>query len=105
MTPHPKLLTTHLARHAYIYVRQSTLRQVLHATESKERQYRLVERAGALGWSATQVVIIEDDQGQSGSRAQDRNGFQELLGAIALDQVGLVLVLEVARLARHCSAW
>src|SRR5262245_5547993 len=105
MTPHPKILTTHLARHAYIYVRQSTLRQVLYATESKERQYGLVERAGLLGWPATQVVVIDDDQGQSGSRAHDRNGFQELMGAIALDQVGIVLVLEVARLARNGSDW
>jgi DNA invertase Pin-like site-specific DNA recombinase len=86
-------------------VRQSTLRQVLYATESKERQSGLVERAGALGWLATQVVIIDDDQGQSGSQAHDRNGFQELRGASALDQVGLVLVLEVARLARNCSDW
>ena len=83
MTPHSKILTTHLARHAYIYVRQSTLRQVLYATESKERQYGLVERAATLGWPATQVVVIDDDQGQSGSRAHDRNGFQELMGAIA----------------------
>jgi DNA invertase Pin-like site-specific DNA recombinase len=105
MTPHPKILATHLARHAYVYVRQSTLRQVLYATESKERQYGLVDRACALGWLATQVLIIDDDQGQSGSRAHDRNGFQDLMGAMALDQVGIVLVLEVARLARNCSDW
>ena len=105
MTPHPKILATHLARHAYVYVRQSTLRQVLYATESKERQYGLVDRACALGWLATEVVLIDDDQGQSGSRAHDRNGFQDLMGAMALDQVGIVLVLEVARLARNCSDW
>jgi hypothetical protein len=74
MTPPPKILATPLARHAYVYVRQSPLRQVLHATESKERQYGLVERACALGWLPTQVVTIEDDQAQSGARAPDRNG-------------------------------
>jgi DNA invertase Pin-like site-specific DNA recombinase len=105
MTSHPKIHPTHLARHAYVYVRQSTLRQVLYATESKERQYGLGERACALGWPATQVVVIDEDQGQSGSRAHDRTGFQDLMGAIALDQVGIVLVLEVARLARNCGDW
>jgi len=105
MTPHPKILATHLARHAYVYVRQSTLRQVLYATESKERQYGLVERACTLGGLPTQVVISDDDQGQSGTRAHDRTGFQDLMGAIALDRVGIVLVLEVARLARNCSDW
>jgi DNA invertase Pin-like site-specific DNA recombinase len=105
MTLHPKVLASHLARHAYVYVRQSTLRQVLYAIESKERQYGLVERAGALGWLPNQIVIIDDDQGQSGARAHDRTGFQDLMGAIASDQVGIVLVLEVARLARNCSDW
>jgi DNA invertase Pin-like site-specific DNA recombinase len=105
MTPHPKILAGHLARQAYVYVRQSTLRQVLHATESKERQYNLAERACEFGWLPTQVVTIDDDQAQSGSRAHDRNGFQQLMGAIAADQVGMVLVLEVARLARNCSDW
>jgi DNA invertase Pin-like site-specific DNA recombinase len=105
MTPHPKILASHLARQAYIYVRQSTLRQVLHATESKERQYNLAQRACEFGWLPAQVVTIDDDQAQSGSRAHDRNGFQQLMGAIAADQVGIVLVLEVARLARNCSDW
>lgn len=105
MTRHPKVLASHLARHAYVYVRQSTRRQVLYATESKERQYGLVECAGALGWLPSQVVIIDDDQGQSGARSHDRTGFQDLMGAIASDQVGIVLGLEVARLARNCSDW
>jgi DNA invertase Pin-like site-specific DNA recombinase len=105
MTPHPKILASHLARQAYVYVRQSTLRQVLHATESKERQYNLAQRACDFGWLPAQVVTIDDDQAQSGSRAHDRNGFQQLMGAIAADQVGIVLVLEVARLARNCSDW
>src|SRR5262249_21798096 len=82
-----------------------TLRPVLYATASQERQYGLVERAGTVGWPATQVVLIDDDQGQSGSRAHERPGFQDLRGALALDQVGIVLVLEVARWARNCSEW
>jgi DNA invertase Pin-like site-specific DNA recombinase len=105
MTPHPKVLTSPLARHASVYVRQSTLRQGLYATDSQERQYGLVERAGGLGWWPNQGVIIDDDQGHSGARAHDRTGFQDLMGAIASDHVGIVLVLEVARLARHCSDW
>src|SRR5262249_56800357 len=105
MTPQPKILATHLARRAYVSVRQSTLRPVLYATASQERQYGLVERAGTVGWPATQVVLIDDDQGQSGSRAHERPGFQDLRGALALDQVGIVLGLEVARLARNCSEW
>jgi DNA invertase Pin-like site-specific DNA recombinase len=105
MSTHPKILARHLARQAYVYVRQSTLRQVLHATESQERQYHLAQRACEFGWLPTHVVTIDDDQAQSGSRAHDRTGFQQLMGAIAADQVGIVLVLEVSRLARNCSDW
>ena len=105
MTPHPKVLASHLARHAYVYVRQSTLRQGLYAPERKERQYGLVERAGVLGWLSHQVMIIADDQGQSGTRAYDRIGFQALLGAIASERGGIVLALAVARLARNGSDW
>jgi DNA invertase Pin-like site-specific DNA recombinase len=78
---------------------------VLHAAESQERQYHLAQRAGEFGWLPTHVVTIDDDQAQSGSRAHDRTGFQQLMGAIAADQVGIVLVLEVSRLARNCSEW
>ena len=105
MSPHPKIRAPHLARQAYLSVRQSTLRHVLHATESQERHYHLAQRACEFGWLPTPVVTIDDDQAQTGSRAPARPGFQQLLGAIAADQVGSVLVLEVSRLARHCSAW
>jgi DNA invertase Pin-like site-specific DNA recombinase len=105
MIPHPKILPAHLARQAYVYVRQSTLRQVLHNGESTERQYALAQRACHLGWSLAQVITIDEDQGQSGVSAHNRTGFQQLISAIGLDQVGIVLVLEVSRLARSCSDW
>ncbi len=105
MTPHPKIQPAHLARQAYVYVRQSTLRQVLHNAESTERQYALAQRACQLGWSSAQVVTIDEDQGHSGATARNRTGFQQLISAIGLDQVGIVLVLEVSRLARSCSDW
>jgi len=105
MTPHPKILPAHLARQAYVYVRQSTLRQVLHNNESTERQYALAQRACELGWSPAQVITIDEDQGHSGATAHNRTGFQQLISAIGLDQVGLVLALEVSRLARSCSDW
>lgn len=105
MTPQPKILPAHLARRAYVYVRQSTLRQVLHNGESTERQYALAQRACQLGWSPTQVITIDEDQGQSGATAHNRAGFQQLISALGLDQVGIVLMLEVSRLARSCSDW
>jgi DNA invertase Pin-like site-specific DNA recombinase len=105
MMVHPKILPAHLARQAYVYVRQSTLRQVLHHAESTERQYALAQRACALGWQEAQVITIDEDQGHSGATARNRTGFQELISAIGLDQVGIVLVLEVSRLARSCSDW
>jgi DNA invertase Pin-like site-specific DNA recombinase len=105
MIPHPKIRPVHLARQAYVYVRQSTLRQVLHNGESAERQYALAQRACALGWPPEQVITIDEDQGHSGATVQNRAGFQQLISAMGLDQVGLVLALEVSRLARSCSDW
>ena len=105
MIPHPKIRPVHLARQAYVYVRQSTLRQVLHNGESTERQYALAQRACDLGWPPEQVITIDEDQGHSGATAQNRVGFQQLISAMGLDQVGIVLALEVSRLARSCSDW
>src|SRR6266498_5642013 len=96
---HNKIAATHLQRQAYLYVRQSTLRQVLENTESTKRQYALRERAVALGWSLDRVVVIDSDQGQSGADS-DREGFQKLVAAVGLGEVGVVLGLEVSRLAR-----
>jgi hypothetical protein len=95
----------HLARAAYLYVRQSTLRQVLTNTESTARQYALRQRAIALGWPAGQVVTIDVDQGQSGASAADREGFQRLVAEVGMGRAGIVLGLEVSRLARNNADW
>jgi excisionase family DNA binding protein len=96
---------THLSRRAYVYVRQSTLHQVVENTESTRRQYALRERAEALGWPAAQIEVIDCDQGISGSTATDREGFQRLVTEVSLGHAGIVLGLEVSRLARNCSDW
>jgi DNA invertase Pin-like site-specific DNA recombinase len=95
-----KVTPRHLARTAYLYVRQSSLRQVLEHTESTARQYALRQRAIALGWPSEQIVVIDCDQGQSGASAADRAGFQQLVAEVGLGHAGIVLGLEVSRLAR-----
>lgn len=100
-----KVTASHLARTAYLYVRQSTLRQVMHNTESTARQYALRQRAIALGWPAEQIVTIDCDQGQSGSSAADREGFQRLVAEVGIGRAGIVLGLEVSRLARNNADW
>jgi DNA invertase Pin-like site-specific DNA recombinase len=100
-----KVTAAHLARTAYLYVRQSSLRQVVHNTESTERQYALRQRAIALGWPAEQIVVIDTDQGQSGASAADRAGFQRLVADVGLSKAGIVLGLEVSRLARNNADW
>jgi DNA invertase Pin-like site-specific DNA recombinase len=97
-----KISTEHLARHAYVYVRQSTLDQVHHNLESQRRQYGLVERARALGWS--EVIVIDDDLGRSGGGVH-RPGFERLLAALCEGIVGAVLCVEASRLARNGRDW
>jgi DNA invertase Pin-like site-specific DNA recombinase len=104
-SPDPKVTGRHLARAAYLYVRQSTLRQVVENTESAVRQYALRQRALALGWPADRVVVIDCDQGQSGARAADRAGFRRLVAEVGLGRAGIVLGLEVSRLARSSTDW
>jgi DNA invertase Pin-like site-specific DNA recombinase len=100
-----KVTASHLARTAYLYVRQSTLRQVVSNTESGQRQYALRQRAVALGWPAEQIVVIDQDQGQSGASAADREGFQRLVAEVGMGKAGIVLGLEVSRLARNSADW
>ena len=100
-----KVRTEHLERNAYLYVRQSSLHQVLVNTESTKRQYDLQGRATALGWPRDQVVIIDSDLGQSGARAADREGFQFLMTEVSMARAGIVMGLEVSRLARNSSDW
>ncbi|MGH2890044.1 MAG: recombinase family protein [Solirubrobacteraceae bacterium] len=100
-----KVTAEHLARTAFLYVRQSSLRQVLNNTESGQRQYALRQRAVALGWPHEQIVVIDSDQGQSGASAADRAGFQRLVADVGLGKAGIVLGLEVSRLARNNADW
>jgi DNA invertase Pin-like site-specific DNA recombinase len=100
-----KVTTQHLQRSAYLYVRQSTLRQVLENTESTQRQYALKHRAMALGWSEGQVVVIDCDLGQSGASTTDRAGFQRLVAEVGMGRAGIVMGLEVSRLARNSADW
>jgi DNA invertase Pin-like site-specific DNA recombinase len=100
-----KITDEHFARMAIVYVRQSTQHQVLEHRESTARQYALADRAVALGWPAMAVEVIDEDQGHSGSSAEGRSGFQRLLAAVSSDRVGLILGLEMSRLARSCKDW
>jgi DNA invertase Pin-like site-specific DNA recombinase len=100
-----KVTAGHLARLAYLYIRQSSLRQVLEHTESTVRQYALRDRAVALGWPREQIVVVDEDQGHSGATTAGRVGFQTLVAEVSLGRVGLVMGLEVSRLARNNSDW
>lgn len=103
--PHQKVTASHLERDPYLYVRQSTLRQVLENTESTERQYALRQRAVALGWPTERIIVIDNDQAHSGASVADRKGFQKLVTEVSLGRVGIVLGLEVSRLARNNADW
>lgn len=101
----PKVQAWHLDREAIVYVRQSTPQQVLDHKESTARQYALVDRATDLGWARDRATTIDDDLGKSGQSIEGRPGFQRLLAEVALNRVGLVLGLEMSRLARSCKDW
>lgn len=105
MEARQKVTAEHLKRNAYLYIRQSTMRQVLENTESAERQYALRGRAIALGWPEDQVVVIDGDQAKSGATATGRAGFQELVSEVGLGHAGIVMGLEVSRLARNNADW
>ena len=102
---HQKVNASHLRRNAYLYVRQSTVRQVLENRESTERQYALRQRALTLGWPLERVIVIDCDLGVSGASATDREGFQRLVAEVGLGHAGIVLGLEVSRLARNSTDW
>ncbi|WP_338927611.1 recombinase family protein (plasmid) [Mycetohabitans endofungorum] len=100
-----KISTAHLQRAAYVYIRQSTTNQVENNRESTQRQYALAERAVALGWHKQQVSVVDDDLGLSGASAAHRGGFARMTAEVALGHVGIILGLEVSRLARNNSDW
>lgn len=105
MRENEKITVDHLGRSAFLYVRQSTVRQVIENTESTQRQYGLRQRAINLGWSEDQVVVIDDDLGKSAASGSERGGFQRLVAEVGMGRAGIVMGLEVSRLARNCSEW
>lgn len=105
MTNDSKIMTAHLQRFAYIYVRQSTAAQVEHNRESTDRQYKLIDRAHGLGWSKNQVKVVDNDLAKSADGIAERNGFDIMFTDVALNNVGLILSIEVSRLARNNSDW
>lgn len=100
-----KVQPRHLERGAYLYVRQSSMRQVMENVESTKRQYALRDRASALGWRDDQVIVIDCDQGESGASASWREGFQRLVTDVGMGRAGIVMGLEVSRLARNNADW
>ncbi len=102
---HHKVQPTHLKRNAYLYVRQSSPKQVEENKESTLRQYALRERAVALGWPLDRVIVIDGDQATSASHPNEREAFQDLVTAVGMGRAGIVLGLEVQRLARNSIDW
>ncbi|HEX6510290.1 MAG TPA: recombinase family protein [Chloroflexota bacterium] len=100
-----KIRSWHQDRLAIVYVRQSTPQQVLNHQESARLQYGLATSARALGWSDSQILVIDDDTGQSGASAEQRTGFQHLVSEVSLDHVGIILGVEMSRLARSNKDW
>lgn len=105
MSEPSKITPDHLRRSAIVYVRQSSANQVEHNRESTARQYQLVDRAVAFGWPRERVIVLDEDLGLSGSGLAERSGFARMTTEVALGHVGLVLGLEVSRLARNNADW
>src|SRR5580698_5967649 len=95
-----KVQSHHLEREAYLYIRQSSMKQVIENTESTKRRYALRNRATAFGWPDDRIVVIDSDQGESGASAAWREGFRRLVTDVGLGRAGIVMGLEVSRLAR-----
>lgn len=102
---HRKVTASHLSREAFLYIRQSTLKQIVENTESTKRQYALSDRAIALGWSPDRIRTIDRDLGQSGASIDTREGFKILISEVGLGHAGIVMGLEVSRLARNSTEW
>lgn len=100
-----KIQPHHRERTAIVYIRQSTLQQVERHHESTQLQYALVDKAYALGWPKERIMVIDDDLGRSGANAEGRPGFQRLVAEVSLDHVGIIIGIEMSRLARSCRDW
>ena len=105
MSDSSKVKLAHTRRAAFVYIRQSSPQQVENNRESTARQYALVERACELGWAREQVTVVDEDLGLSGSGTAKRSGFARMTAEVALGHVGIVLGLEVSRLARNNADW
>jgi DNA invertase Pin-like site-specific DNA recombinase len=105
MTDASAVGSDHLRRAAFVYIRQSSLAQVENNTESTRRQYALVDKALSLGWTRAAVSVVDDDLGLSGAQTVGRFGFAHMATEIAMGRVGIVLCLEVSRLARNNADW
>jgi DNA invertase Pin-like site-specific DNA recombinase len=105
MSPSDKIEKRHRSRQAYVYIRQSTPQQVVEHLESQALQYQLVQRAQRLGWTEGQIVVVDEDLGRSAVGSRQRSGFQRLVAAVSLNEVGIILVTDVSRLARNCADW
>ena len=104
MTASQKISKDHLERNAYLYIRQSSLRQLVENKESTKRQYALKQRAEALGWNIENIIIIDNDLGKSAAY-KGREGFEELVSEVGMGRAGIVLSLEISRLSRNNSDW
>jgi DNA invertase Pin-like site-specific DNA recombinase len=100
-----KIRRRHFERTAMVYIRQSTVQQVERHQESTRLQYALVDRALQLGWDRPSIVVVDDDLGRSGASTEGRPGFQRLVAEVGLGHVGMVLGVEMSRLARSCRDW
>jgi DNA invertase Pin-like site-specific DNA recombinase len=100
-----KIKVGHLSRNAYLYIRQSTLKQVYENSESTKRQYALKQQAISLGWFPDNIITIDSDLGQSGAGSAERGGFQKLVAEVGMGMAGIVIGLEVSRLSRSSTDW
>src|SRR5213593_3937223 len=98
-----KIYPEHLSKRAYIYVRQSSPGQVLNHPESARRQRDLVKFAGGLGWTPSQILVVDEDQGKSATTSNGREAFKRIVGDVSVGEGGIVIGLEIARLARNCA--
>jgi len=104
MEQNKKITTEHLSRRAALYVRQSSVRQVLENQESTKRQYELRQRAALLGWPEDMIDVIDDDLGISGA-ATNRNGFKKLISEVSQENIGIVISIEASKLSRNSQDW
>lgn len=100
-----KIQPHQLQKNAYVYLRQSTMRQVYHNQESTERQYALKDKALTLGWKQDKIYVLDGDLGESGVQANQRDDFKKLIADVCMEKAGAVFALEASRLSRSCADW